>query len=259
MTKLPSITKKQETILQLVARFRFLNRIQIQQLLNHKDYKTINAWLRDLTNKEYLTRLYTKTFPENTKPAIYYLAPKGIHYLKVLNGSNTDQLQKLYRESQRTTAFINTCLLTAAIYLDLRVRGNEKVRFTMHIKSDYPSHPYANLLNSLSPHAFIEQEANGQTKRYFLEILTDLPNAQLRQRVKKYLSFCEGGEWEAATGLPFPTVLLVCPNANVSAFVKRYAMSKIAAADTPLPVIHFALADQVSKSGITGNIWTKLT
>ena len=39
--KLPKITTKQEEILALLYRYRFLNRIQIQTLMHHKDHKTI--------------------------------------------------------------------------------------------------------------------------------------------------------------------------------------------------------------------------
>lgn len=73
MTKLPPITKKQQTILLLISHFRFLDRTQIQKYLKHKDEARSNAWLKDLIEKEYIGRLYTRKFPENTKPAVYYI------------------------------------------------------------------------------------------------------------------------------------------------------------------------------------------
>ena len=73
MTELPKLTKKQQEILRLLYNFRFLNRIQIQALLKHKDPKTINLWLRDLRAKGYVEWIYSTHFAEKTKPAIYYL------------------------------------------------------------------------------------------------------------------------------------------------------------------------------------------
>ena len=73
MTELAKITKKQQAILKLLYRFRFLNRIQIQALLGHKDPKTVNLWLRDLRAKGYLEWIYSTHFAEKTKPAVYYL------------------------------------------------------------------------------------------------------------------------------------------------------------------------------------------
>jgi len=68
--KLPTITSRQQAILRLLYQYRFLSRIQIQALMNHKDYKTINVWLKDLREKEYVTWIYSTDFIEKTKPAI---------------------------------------------------------------------------------------------------------------------------------------------------------------------------------------------
>ena len=54
------ITKKQQEIFILLYRFRFLNKIQIQAFLKHKNKKTINLWLQDLNEKQYLKRIYSK-------------------------------------------------------------------------------------------------------------------------------------------------------------------------------------------------------
>ena len=53
---IPYITPKQQEIPKLIYKFRFLNRIQIQTLLNHKDKRRINSWLKDLSEKEYHTQ-----------------------------------------------------------------------------------------------------------------------------------------------------------------------------------------------------------
>ncbi|MCA9344861.1 replication-relaxation family protein [Candidatus Saccharibacteria bacterium] len=70
---IPKITHKQTEILDLIYTHRFLNRIQIQAFLKHKDKKTINLWLKDLRQKDYINWIYNKHhFAEKTKPAIYY-------------------------------------------------------------------------------------------------------------------------------------------------------------------------------------------
>jgi hypothetical protein len=57
--KLPRLTNKQQEIVELLYVYRFLNRVQIQQLMGHKDKKTINVWLRDLKIKQYITWIYS--------------------------------------------------------------------------------------------------------------------------------------------------------------------------------------------------------
>jgi hypothetical protein len=76
--KLSSITNKQQEILKLLYKYRFLNRIQIQQLMNHKDKKRVIVWLRDLRKKQYIEWIYSTDFVEKTKPAIYYLSLNGM-------------------------------------------------------------------------------------------------------------------------------------------------------------------------------------
>lgn len=65
---LPKITMRQKEILDLLYKHRFLNRIQIQALLGHKDYKNVNLWLKDLREKQYVEWIYSTHFAEKTKP-----------------------------------------------------------------------------------------------------------------------------------------------------------------------------------------------
>ncbi len=90
MTDLPKLTKKQQEILRLLYSFRFLNRIQIQAFLCHKDPKTINLWLRDLRAKGYVEWIYSTHFAEKTKPAIYYLGLNGVRHLRTLTRKSKD-------------------------------------------------------------------------------------------------------------------------------------------------------------------------
>ena len=61
-----NLTKKQLEILTLLYRFRFLNRSQIQKLLNHKKISRINIWLKDLADKK--TNKKSKTINKKKEP-----------------------------------------------------------------------------------------------------------------------------------------------------------------------------------------------
>ena len=78
--QLLTITTKQKEILLQLYRFRFLNRVQIQTLLIHKDAKNTNVWLKDLTNKKYIERIFEKKAGIND-PAIYNISIYGIKFL----------------------------------------------------------------------------------------------------------------------------------------------------------------------------------
>ncbi len=255
--KLP-ITPQQQQILLHLYRFRFLDRSQIQQLLNHKNHKRILEWLNDLNNKRFIKSIDSKTLANNSKAKIYYLAINGIRFLASLDTNDKSLLQKLYRECNRSTAFVSQCQTIAGIYLKLEKQTNPKASSKMFIRSDYPTHPLEGLLTGLNPHAYIEQKKSGKTKRSFLEILADLPTLRLRQRLKQYLNFYEGNEWEAETGKAFPIVLIICPNDRVLAYVKHYLKTKLAQLDEPELAIHLTIVDKVKESGITDDIWKEV-
>lgn len=254
MNKSSNTTDKQQDILKLLYRFRFLKRSQIQRLLNHKDYKTINLWLKDLIEKEYIQKRDIK-FPYKIA---YHLAPKGISYFKKELEYESKLLQKYYREQDRSLSFISSSLLIADIYLDLKNRDSEKVKFKVYIKSDYPSHKYADFLLTLKPSAYISQNTADDEKEYFVEIVSHQPKERLRQRIKNYLYSFQGTEWEEETDRDFPTILIICPSEELFDYIKSYTKRKLYRFDETRPIIHLVTIEKVSQAGITGDIWEEI-
>ncbi|HSW97960.1 MAG TPA: hypothetical protein VLF89_09105, partial [Candidatus Saccharimonadales bacterium] len=107
----PNITNKQQEIINLIPRFRFIDRTHIQSLLNHKDKKLINIWLKDLTEKKYIKRIYDNSiFGKNRIPAIYTLDNNGIRFVKAKGIYDTNFIHKLYWDKTRSDSFIQHCL-----------------------------------------------------------------------------------------------------------------------------------------------------
>lgn len=258
MTKLPSITKTQENIIQLIYRFRFLNRIQIQKLLKIKSVSKLNYYLKDLTEKEYLKRSHEPTFPAKLLPAVYHIAQNGIRFLRLQDNCAAEAVKNLYRENNRSNGFRDCCLMLADIYLGFENRTDKDVESIMQVKNDYPVHPLKDILTDLKPSAYIAQKKSGKIKRFFLEILANLPDQYLRQRIKQYLKFYRGSAWESETKTDFPTVMIVCPNDRVLAYVRHYIKTKLAQFDESDLTINLTTEDKVKKFGITGDIWKKV-
>lgn len=257
MINTPNITKKQQEILQLLFQFRFLNRPQIQQFLNHNDRRATNDLLSDLTNKEYIGRIYTETFPEKTKPAVYYVVKGGVKFLKS-QGFDEKLLHKFYYEDKRSESFIGQSLLLADIYLDLSKRKAIEADFKMAIASDYPSHELSELLGDLLPSAYIEQTSQESAEQYFLEILSGISIERLRQRIKKYLYFYESNEWEGATSEDFPVMLLICPDLKTLIYLKRYLKRKLTEMDAESFIAQLTTIDKFKAHSLTGDIWEKV-
>lgn len=125
----PEITKKQEEIITLIYRFRFINRKQLQRFLNHKDARRINTWLKDLVEKKYLGRIYSHKLLENTQPAIYYLNNNGIIWIRYEKGMeygapieqlDIKYLKKFYEDKHASETFINHCISIFEFYLQLK-------------------------------------------------------------------------------------------------------------------------------------------
>ncbi|MFA5932870.1 MAG: replication-relaxation family protein [Microgenomates group bacterium] len=254
---LPKITNKQQETIKLTYQFRFINRIQIQKLLNHKDKKTINLWLKDLTQKDYLKRIYDgETFGKNTIPAIYYLSLNGINFLKAQEGFDKKLLQKIYQEKNRSEAFIADCQFLADMCLNLKNQSKNGVSYDFVTTSDYisPDSPYNFLCELTTQLIFTKQKKTTKTY-HLLEILnTTLPKYQILKRVKDYISFLLNYEWMEHFKSA-PRILFICQTKELLISTKR--MTKRLLADEDLEDIHisFALEDEVRKQGVTTDIW----
>jgi len=140
--KLPNLTPRQQTILILLYKYRFLNRIQIQTLMGHKDYKRINAWLADLRDNHYVEWIYSTDFLEKSKPGIYYLGLNGIRWLKEHQGHPIEELRKRYRESSRSQGFVDQCMLVTDCCITMNTKntddsGRSRIHYLYATQADY--------------------------------------------------------------------------------------------------------------------------
>jgi hypothetical protein len=214
------LTPKQLKILLLLYRFRFLNRIQIQQFLNHKNHRRIIAWLNDLTDKNIIGRKYSRKLKDN-KPAIYYLATKSRKILLEHPDTNEKILKRVYRDKTRSKRLIKHCMLVANIYFYLEKQSQEtKDKLHFYTKTDLANHYY---LPYNRPDAYIAIEAGNEIKRYFLEVIDEgTPRFMLRSKVAQYVEYFEEETWQEETGHPNPKLLFVCPSDTTKSFLYKH-------------------------------------
>lgn len=294
MTELPKLTKKQQEILRLLYSFRFLNRIQIQALLNHKDPKTINLWLRDLRAKGYAEWIYSTHFAEKTKPAIYYLGLNGVRYLRKLTRKNKDgevlfayppeELRKRYKEPTRSQTYIERCILIAdcAIALERENAANEakgkKLRYYYQTEAAYLlERSYYHFVLDIDdelihPHLiFCQDKLNKDGKEeatlesYILEIFDPtLPRYRMKKRLSDYVKFLddEGSEWQEQTNTgKLPIILFVCSRTSDLIYAKRRTRKLVADAwyweddDAEKPRIRFTTVELKQSGLLAKEIW----
>lgn len=255
---LPKITNKQTEILTLIHKFRFLNRNQIQQLLNHKDPKTINTWLKDLSEKQYLNRIYENTIGANTKPAIYYAGINAIRYYKSLNQNNTSYLKKLYRDNERSQSFIDDQIFLADICLNMSAINNQgKIKYSFVTAAGVTSNPLYLFMEDLSPQLIFTKESKKESKKYILvQLDSALPKYMIKKKMKNYIEFFFTNEWEENIGQPFPTILFACQTLALMIYAKRTMRWLLDDYQNPEEFeAWFSTTDHIREHGISAEIW----
>ena len=273
---LPKITNKQQEILRLLYRYRYLDRIQIQQLMGHKDKRRVIAWLKDLRDKGYVEWIYSTNFIEKSKPAIYYQGLNGIRYLKTVQSDDDgtisslyplEEVRKRYRDGQRSRTFIDHCLLVADCCIELEAANTKqpsKVRYKYLAEADYldPDSDYYFLAEheKLRPDLCIIKQKGQVTTNNPLEV-TDatLPLYRLEFRFKAYVDDLSSYEWESEE--PQPIILLVFPNLNDLIYAKRrikkLLLDEYDEAEEIPEDIHLRLCttEKLREHGITSDVW----
>ncbi|MFO0886656.1 MAG: replication-relaxation family protein [Candidatus Saccharimonadales bacterium] len=284
LIQIPKITYKQRTILDLLYTHRFLTRIQLQTFLKHKDKKTINLWLKDLRDKEYINWIYNKDhFAEKTKPAIYYLGINGIRHMQNMDFHPSEEIHKRYREHERSQTFIDRCLLLADVCLELDNERNGTYYTTTcyyyETEADYHSEMRYHFMSEselIRPDLCIAQseddtddsigDPDTTVASYLLEIFDPtLPRYRLRNKLKKYVQYLEEelDEWDEQTGEdPRPTILLVCATLTDLIYAKRRTKGLMAEIweydDEDRPHVRFTTAEKLRKNGLLAEeIWEK--
>jgi len=259
MTHTKEITSKQIEILILLYRFRFLNRHHLQQFLNHKDPRRINAWLKNLTENKYLSRIYSRKFGENTQPAIYYLKSKSVGVLKNQPDINKSLLNRIYRENLRSKKFINHNLFLADIYFHLvKLCKENKAELQFFNRTDLTKHNY--LPNPLPDLYFVIKEPQGKTKRYFLEMFVrKTPRYALRHRISRFFNYYQSNLWEKTTHHPFPTILLVCPDKYMQGYLNKFIKEQLEEQDNEKIQFFLTTVQKIKKEGMGKDVWKTIT
>ncbi|MDD4136218.1 MAG: replication-relaxation family protein [Candidatus Shapirobacteria bacterium] len=214
-----NLTKKQLEIITLLYRFRFLNRSQIQQLLNHKKISQINIWLKNLNDRKIIGRNYSNKLGDNIKPAIYFLKTKSKNYLVNQLEKDDKLMKRIYGEKNRSQKFINHCLLSADFYLSLK-KSHLPEEIFFYTKVDLINHDYLPLNH---PDAYVAIKNGKRIKRYFLEIIDEgTPRFVIRAKIKQYLEYYSDNTWQEVTHHPFPKILILCPNDLIKKYLYTF-------------------------------------
>ncbi|HSW97947.1 MAG TPA: hypothetical protein VLF89_09040 [Candidatus Saccharimonadales bacterium] len=261
------LTKKQQTILTLILTFRFINSKQIQQFLEHKDHRRINAWLKDITEKQYVIRDYTPIYGTLTKPAVYSLAALGRQYIReTFHPWDTTYLKRLRDDVKRSKAFRVKCQLIADCCL-IFFAGREKElidtiqeiltegvilkedvfqfftpAFYSELEYDFP------LLSQLKPDAYMYHKTEtGIDHSCFYAIDAYVPRLTLQYMLKNIFHILSNESWENDS-IGSLQCYIICPSNMVIIYLRRLLKSFLERYYGSTPILfHFATRNQLYK------------
>jgi hypothetical protein len=272
--KLPPTTPKQQALIRLIYRYRFLKRKQLQAFLGHKDKRRISAWLKELRENQFIDWIYDPESPnEKSTPAIYFLGINGIRFLRQAEEYPEDELRKRYKDADRQQDFVAKCLLLAdcAIHLEGRNRNRDDLRYTYALVTDYADsdNDYALLSESeyIHPDLVFTKEAETDDslidQTYFLQLF-DLttPRYMVKKKLKAYVEYFDDDEWEQYKGdEELPIVLIACPTIAEFIYAKRYTRKQLEEHDLGENKdvrIRFATVEKLRRHGLTAMIWEEV-
>ncbi len=248
-----TIKQKQTEILILLYRFRYLNRVQIQTILNQKYHSRLLKWLNELKEEKLVVCNYDKKVASS--PSVYSLAPKSRNILKNNPAVKPRLLGHIWRDKTYSAEFRSHCLFLGDIYLSL-IALTSKIGAELHYYTKPDIHGTKHLIIPIPDAYFSIEEKSGRTKRYFLDLFDDLPPRILRTHINQYFKYYDSDEWQDNTDKPFPEIIIVCPSDRIKSHLKYYIQSKLEE-DSEL-CIYLTTKELIQKRGLVREILKKV-
>ena len=255
-----TIKKRQQEILILLYKFRFLNRKQIQKLLNQKDKKRTIEWLSDLTKNKYIIRYYSKKIDE--KPAVYSLGTMGRKYFlehKEIKDITIPLLDRVWKERNNSETSRKHWLLLADIYLSLMQlvkssgKGKGKLKFFTHVDLWGVKH----LIRKEPDAYFTIKEDNGNTKGYFLDIFDSYTQwDEIKDRIQKYFQYFKKNSWQDYMQRPFPRIVIISPSdryKSIYGYIKKILIEK----ENGM-LFYLSTWDEIQREGMSSKVLHKV-
>lgn len=255
---------KQSEIVDLVYKYRFINRHQIQRALHHKGPRRINSWLKQLTEWEVLGRIYSNKLLENTKPAIYYLSYKGISIIKDKKKFTVNEVKKFYEDKNRSQTFIDHCIFICQLLLSIKSYDNDVRRYNIFSKELLIRNHF---LAELKPDGYIKfyRKKTKRSKEFNLyktfildAIDPGVPRYAIRFRIKQYIDYHQEESWKEYVN-EFPTILFILPTPQKQRQFAKYIKEQLTEGLFTQGMLFLLTTYEKSmKDGLTEGIWQEV-
>ncbi len=179
------LNQKQSNLLQLVYRFRY---VTTDNLAKHRNTSTNAAYsaLQILHSRDYLGKIYKKSYRLQNKSARYYLAPKAIKYIQQnMPDIDKDSLASRLRERTKSEDFIDLQVSIHGAYIAIVGTG-------VVIMTGPEISTIEGMIKPL-PSLYVKPK-NGN--HYFIELTDGQHLFIAKKRIRKYIDHYESDDWE---------------------------------------------------------------
>ncbi|MFZ2836394.1 MAG: MarR family winged helix-turn-helix transcriptional regulator [Candidatus Saccharimonadales bacterium] len=195
-----SLNQKQLHILMLLYKFRF---ITIPLLTTYKNLKS-NSLQRTfdiLLEENYIDRRFDVSYKIDRKPAIYYLAAKGVAALKADPRFNPVTLHSYYKNRSVTDVFMQHAVDTLEVYNNLKHSYEDRFEiFTRQEVAHFDDFP------ETKPDLYLRGD-----REYFLTLAYDTQLFLVRKRLAEYITHFDEDGWAKGR---YPALLFIFADSN---------------------------------------------
>jgi len=251
------MNEKDEEILKLLYRFRFLSAKQIQFLLNHKHPNRVYIWLNKLHQEKYIKQTHNNNL--KTTPSYFSLGKNARKHLKKnpdTKYANPLLLNRIWREDKLSCDFKKRCLFVADIYLSLILLTRKtKASLSFFTKTDLYKNTHT--IYPLPDSFFTIKEKDGAVNHYFLDIL-DLGAFEKvsRKRSSQYIRYHAKSVRTKNAFKPFPKIIFICPDNRCINFISKRIKYKLGRKRNPRFL--FAIGQEVREEGLNKKTLRKI-
>lgn len=210
------LTKRDESIIELVYEFRFLTREQLQRLLNWQCVARINSRLRILYDAAYLDRRFLPVL-QGSSPAVYFLGPAAVSHLAQKSDVDPTRIKRfLHQDKNYSDAFMQHALAVSEFGTSFRASCQRGVNTRwLHWLNDRQLVHTCNE-GGISGDSVPKPDGYGRyavsqlTYNFFLELDTGSESlGRLLKKVALYQAFNDTGAFRDIFGLHAFRVLFV--------------------------------------------------
>ncbi|MBM3209724.1 hypothetical protein FJZ39_00035 [Candidatus Saccharibacteria bacterium] len=198
------LNKGQVEVLKLLYRYRFTTSELLAKATDQRYLQVARSRLVTLEKQGYIGRRYDSSYKLLGKFAAYYLLPKGLQYLKSIDGTELQVIKMIYNDRKASDKFVDFCLSVCRVAQALSSLYGEEARIftrTELLNYGYFPQPQPDLYFSIKRKTM---------RHYFVDVYDDsTPAFVMTKKIKRYAEHYESGEWES-TGSDYPEVIVAC-------------------------------------------------